>query len=487
MKRSYLAFDLGAESGRAVLADFESGLLSTEDVHRFANEPVFYNGGLHWDVQRLWHEMLRALRRIDSSRTLEGIGVDTWGVDFALLGENGALIENPFHYRDVRTSGIMDDVFRQVSREEIYGMTGIQFMPINTIYQLFAAQRLTPSLLKAATSMVTVPDLFNFWLTGVVACEYTNATTTQLVDPRLRNWATPLFERLGLPGSLPGPIVESGTMLGAIRDDVARGTRLHGTPVITPACHDTGSAFAAILSDSQTAFLSSGTWSLLGVELNEPLINDKARDLNFTNEGGVCGTVRFLKNVMGLWMLQSCRRCWSAAGQPYDYTELMEGARDAKPFQHWVDPDHPSFLRPENMLSAINQFCSETGQGEPASAGEYARLILESLALKYRGVLESIELLTGRRLTTIRIIGGGSANSLLNQFTADCTGRTVIAGPVEATALGNIAMQMLATGAVGSLMEARQVIDRSFPTEVYQPRGTEDWERYRAHRTSRSA
>jgi rhamnulokinase len=475
---SYLAFDLGAESGRAVLGTLHAGVLVTKDVHRFPNEPVEYDGSMHWDIPRLWREMRTALRHIEGV-PIQSMAVDTWGVDYALLGEGFSLLENPYHYRDRRTDGVMDEVFRIAPPEQIYATTGIQFMPINTLYQLFAASRKTPLLFHAARALVTIPDLFNYWLTGRVACEYTNATTTQMVNPRTRDWSRELMRQLGLPQALPAEIVEPGTILGELRPAIAGSTSLTGSLVVTPACHDTGSAVAAIATDARTAFLSSGTWSLVGVELDSPIITDRARELNFTNEGGVCGTTRLLKNVMGLWMLQGCRRCWSNQGQSYGYQELIAEAEGASAFQHWIDPDHPSFLNPENMVDAIDLFCESTGQGKPASPGEYARAILESLALKYRSVLEDIESLTGRRLEQIRIIGGGSANSLLNRLTADCTGKRVIAGPLEATALGNIAMQMLATGAVSSLAEARRVIENSFPLEVFEPEETGSWERYR--------
>ena len=472
--KPYLAFDLGAESGRAVLGHLRSGILTTEEVHRFPNEPVEYGGALHWDVARLWLEVRRSLGNLKTE--LSGIGVDGWGVDYALLGERGELLQNPYHYRDRRTAGAMEEVFRKVPKEGIYRATGIQFMPINTLYQLFAAQRDTPSIVAAAQQLVTIPDLFNFWLTGNAVCEFTNATTTQLVDPLRRNWATGMMQQIGLRPDLPAPIVEPGSLIGPLQPGVAHNSCLTGTPVIAPACHDTGSAVAAISARDGTAFLSSGTWSLLGTELDAPVITDDALRLNFTNEGGVNGTTRLLKNVMGLWMLQGCRNAWVANGNSCDYSDLMEMASCEEPFLHLVDPDDESFLRATDMPGAIADFCRKTHQPAPASPGAYCRCILESLALKYRLVLRSLEQLTKKRCEQIRVIGGGSKNRLLNQFTADATGRRVLAGPAEATALGNLAIQILATGGASSLEEVRAMVDRSFPTEIFEPRNTDKWD-----------
>ena len=473
--KPYLAFDFGAESGRAVLAHLHAGILTIDEVHRFANEPVEYGGSLHWDAPRLWLEVRKALAGLEQIE-LAGIGVDTWGVDYALLGERGELLHNPYHYRDQRTRGVMEEVFRIVPREEIYATTGIQFMPINTLYQLIAAKRDTPQMLRSAQRLVTMPDLFNYWLTGNAVCEYSNATTTQMVNPLTRNWATGLMERLGLPSSLLAPIVEPGATIGTLLPGVARSSLLSGTPVIAPASHDTGSAVASISAREGTAFLSSGTWSLLGTELDAPVLSAEALELNFTNEGGVCGTTRLLKNVMGLWMLQGCRQAWTAQGRTYDYRELMELAGREQPFAHLVNPDDESFLHPANMLTAIDAYCTRTEQPIPTSPGAYVRTILESLALKYRLVLRNLEQVSGGPISQIRVIGGGSKNPLLNQFAADATGRRVLAGPAEATAIGNVAMQILASGGASSLREVRAIVDRSFPTEVFEPLQTDKWD-----------
>jgi rhamnulokinase len=470
---NYLAFDLGAESGRAILGRYESGVLDIREISRFPNEPVRCRGELRWDILRLWHEMKKTFESSSLTR-IESVGVDTWGVDFALIGEKGNLLENPYHYRDARTEGVMDAVFARLSRDAIYSITGIQFLPFNTLYQFYAACRSTPRLIQSADALVTIPDLLNYWMSGNLVSEYTNATTTQLVDARTRTWAPALLDKLDLPSRLLKQIVNPGTVIGKLGSAVS--SRFSGTPVTAPACHDTGSAVAAVSASGRSAFLSSGTWSLLGAEIPDPIITPRARELNFTNEGGVCGTIRLLKNIGGLWLLQSCRRCWANSGKDFSYQELMDAAEESPGFISLFDPDHESFLNPENMLDAISGYCRHTGQKIPSNPPAFTRAILESLAFKYRSVLESLEELTGIRFDDIRIMGGGSKNRLLNQFTADATGRRVLAGPAEATALGNIAMQMLATGAAASLVEARQIIERSFPVEVFEPSKADLWE-----------
>jgi rhamnulokinase len=450
-------------------------VLSLDEVSRFPNEPVQWNGTWQWDILRLWLEVKRGLDRVSGTR-LTSVGVDAWGVDYALLGERGNLLENPYHYRDARNAGIMQAVFERVSREKIYAVTGIQFIQINTLYQLFAACRATPRLIDAADSLLTIPDLFNYWLSGALASEYTSATTTQFIDATTRSWATRLLSEIGLPTRLLKPIVQPGSVVGAIQRSASE--KASGIPVVAPACHDTASAVASVGGGSRSAFISSGTWSLLGTELAAPVLTPKARDLNFTNEGGVGGTIRLLKNIGGLWLLQSCRRSWAAEGKRVEYAALLEAARDddGLAFRSFVDPDYQGFLNPDDMPAAIAAYCRRTGQPEPTTPPAFVRAILESLAFKYRLILEALEEVTGSRFEEIRIVGGGSLNSVLNQFTANATGRRVVAGPVEATALGNISMQMLATGAVSSLAEARQVIERSFPVEHFEPRSADLWD-----------
>jgi rhamnulokinase len=475
---AFLAFDMGAESGRALLGRVQAGLLSVEEIHRFPNGPVLYNEELHWDAPRLWSEMLSALAQAASlaGAQLRGIGVDTWGVDYALLGEKGVLLGNPYHYRDARTEGIMERVFARVPADEIYMRTGIQFMQINTLFQLYAASLKTPRLLQTAQSLVMMPSLFNYWLTGIASCEFTDATTTQFYDPRKRDWSTEIFDELGLPTRILTPITQPGTILGSLLPSVAKPAGLGEVPVVAPASHDTGSAVAAIPFTDAGAFISSGTWSLLGTESPEPVINSEAQRLNFTNEGGVCGTFRLLKNITGLWLLQACRREWQAQGREFTYGQLTELARLSSPFRSLVNPEHPSFLHPGSMPEAIARFCEATEQPVPPDPAAFTRAILESLALKCRFVLEALEQLTGKRYEEIHIVGGGGRNELLNQFTAEALRRRVIVGPVEATALGNVGMQMLATGAATSLAEVRQVIARSFPPQVYEPVEPEKWD-----------
>jgi rhamnulokinase len=476
---TYLAFDLGAESGRGILGRFRSGHLSIEEVGRFRNEPVIENGGLHWDVPRLWREMKSILSSISTRGVehLNGIGVDTWGVDYALLGKNGALLENPFHYRDTRTEGVMDGVLKILSPDIIYSTTGIQFLPFNTLYQLYATQQLAPRMFEIAEHFVTVPDLFNLWLTGKIGCERTNASTTQFLDVHKKEWSTEILNKLGIPTHMLPPLVEAGTILGKPLPELTAGNDvLSGTSVIAPACHDTGSAFAAVHSGKKVALISSGTWSLLGTGLSAPIVTDEARRLNFTNEGGVGGTVRLLKNICGLWLLERCRKDWQSEGRSTEYQELLAQAAVEPPLQQLVNPDDRTFVLPPHMPLAIAEFCSRSGQSKPTGPGQITRAILESLALKYRQVLESLESLVGTQFQEIRIVGGGSRIDLLNQFTADATGRRVFAGPVEATALGNLAMQMVATGAVGSLNEARNLISTSFPARVFEPKNTYRWD-----------
>lgn len=477
-KAAFLAFDVGAESGRALIGRVQYGALTVEEIYRFPNEPVCYNGELHWDAPRLWLEIQRGLARAGSLKgiRLNGIGVDTWGLDYALLGETGTLLENPYHYRDARTEGILDGIFARVSPDEIYARTGVQFMRINTLCQLYAHARSKPNVLKAAERLLTIADLFNFWLTGTAVCEFTIATTTQFYDPVKRGWSTELFDKLDLPCHILAPVIQPRTVIGPLLPSVARAASLSEIPIVAPACHDTASAVAAIASTTEWAFISSGTWSLLGTEVSEPVINSESQRLNFTNEGGVDGRFRLLKNIMGLWLLQQCRQDWNLRGHEYTYRELTQLARNSAPFRSLVDPDHPSFLHPEGMPEAIARFCTATEQPVPNNPAAFTRTIIESLALKYKYVLDLLERLTAKKYEEIHIVGGGAKNELLNQFTAEATARRVIAGPVEAAAIGNIGMQMLAAGNAMSRGEVRQVISRSFPAQIYEPTEPDKWQ-----------
>jgi rhamnulokinase len=471
-----------------VAGSFSGDRLSLQEIHRFANGPVRVAGSLYWDVLRLWEEIRHGLRRYagDYGRGICGIGVDTWGVDFALLDGDGRLLANPSHYRDGRTAGMMEEAFGLISREEIFRHTGIQFMPINTLYQLLAMRVQKAPALAAAQTLLMMPDLFNFWLSGQKACEFTNATTTQFYDPHPPgSWATPLLARLGLPAEILPDVVRPGTVLGPLLPWVAEEVGLDQAPVIATASHDTASAVAAVpvqhshsglAGTPDYAYLSSGTWSLLGAELPEPLITAQSLASNYTNEGGVGGSFRFLKNVVGLWLVQECRRTWAQAGQPLTYDELVTLAAQAPPFGALVDPDDASFLEPGDMPSRIRAFCGRTAQPIPESKGALVRCVLESLALKYRWVLERLEALLGRRCRVLHIVGGGVQNRLLCQFTADAIGRPVVAGPVEATAVGNILVQAIARGHLTGLAEARELVRRSFELSTYQPESAAAWD-----------
>jgi rhamnulokinase len=476
-----LAFDLGATSGRAILGRLGGGKLELQEIHRFPNEPVRYNGELHWDMPRLWREVQAGLHAAERCGPVASIGVDTWGVDYALLGEGGILLENPYHYRDQRTLGMVEKAAGVVGAGRIYDATGTQFLALNTLYQLYAASLRTPKLLAAAESLLTIPDLLNYWLAGVQVCEYTEATTTQFLDRRTRSWATGLLAGLGIPTHFLKPIVQPGAALGGLRAELAQPEALKGAVVIAPACHDTGSAVAAVRTGGATAFLSSGTWSLLGTEVPEAIVSAESRRCNFTNEGGVGGTYRLLKNITGLWLLEESRKVWDQGGRQYSYAELCAMASAEEPARSLIDPDDPLFTAPENMPDAIDAFCARSGQTSPRTPGAYTRAILESLALKYRWVLEQLGGIAGTRFEQVRVIGGGCRNAMLNQFTADATGCRVLAGPAEATALGNIAMQLVGIGAIASIDDARTLIERSFPAEVYEPAGSATWDRAYAH------
>jgi rhamnulokinase len=474
-----LAFDLGAESGRGILGVLDSGRLHLEVVHRFPNGPVRTLDTLHWDVLRLHGEMVNALRICAAQHgRIDSLGVDTWGVDFALMGRGGTLLGNPRHYRDPHTEGVMERAFARVSRAEVFRQTGIQFMRFNTLFQLLALQEARSPLLDAAETLLLIPDLFHYFFTGIKSNEYTDASTSQLLDPRTRGWAWDLVRSFGLPAQIFGSLVQPGTVLGPLRASVAEETGLNPAPVIAPATHDTAAAIAAVpASGASWAYISSGTWSLMGVELPQPLVNEAALAANYTNEGGVAGTIRFLKNIMGLWLVQECRRSWERGGTTYSYDELTRLAEAAPPACSVIDPDDTAFILPPSMPAAIVSYCQRTRQPVPSGPGATVRSALESLALCYRYTLERLEELTGRRLEVIHIVGGGSQNAFLNQLTADACNRSVIAGPVEATAIGNVLVQAIGLGVVGSLAEAREVVRGSFDVSTYTPRNPGAWER----------
>ena len=483
---NFAAIDLGAESGRVMLGRCDGAALQLDEAHRFSNVPVRVAGTLYWDVLRLWADIqqgLAACARL-AGGPIAGVGVDTWGVDFGLLGRDGQLLGNPVHYRDQRTDGMLDEAGRRVPRQEIFERTGIQFMPINTLYQLLALVVDGSPALEAASRLLTIPDLINFWLTGVMANEFTNATTTQCFDPRAGDWAWDLLDRMGIPARIFGPVIQPGTILGPLRPDLSAELGLGQAQVIAPATHDTGSAVAAIpfraaaipFRAADAIYLSSGTWSLMGVELAAPVINEQSLANNFTNEGGVGGTFRLLKNITGLWLVQECRRAWSSQGEELSYATLEQMAERAPAFESLIAANDPRWLAPGDMPARIRQFCRETGQAVPETAGAVIRCVLESLALEYRWVAERLDELAGRHFATIHVIGGGARNGLLNQFTADAANRAVVAGPVEATALGNVLVQAMAAGQLASLADGRALVRHSFPTQAYGPRAYGPWE-----------
>jgi rhamnulokinase len=460
-----IAVDIGADSGRVMRVWLEDGQFHSEEVHRFPNTPVTVSGTIYWDILRLWHEVTAGIDK--AAEGAASLGLNTWGVDFALLDSNGSLVSNPVHYRDSRTNGAMEWVFDRVPRRTIFERTGIQFMQLNSLIQLASMVRDKSPLLDAAATFVMIPDLFNYWFTGEKVCEFTDATTTQAYNPRTQDWDRETLEAIGIPSHIFPQLVLPGTRLG----------EYNGIPVILPACHDTGSAVAGVpLTNKNAAYLSSGTWSLIGLEIAEAVIDDAAYEANVTNEGGVYGTFRFLKNVMGLWLAQQCRAMWRTEGTEYNYDQLTALAEAAEPFRAFVDPDDGSFLPPGDMPARIREFCARTNQPLPETVGQMMRTIYESLAMKYRQSLNRLSSISGQAVTKLHVIGGGTKNKLLCQMTADAINRPVIAGPIEATALGNAVVQMITLGWIGSITEAREIVSRSFPIAHYEPKNIDAWD-----------
>jgi rhamnulokinase len=469
----YLAIDLGASNGRVVAGRWDGARFELRDVHRFDNGPVGVLGHLHWDVLRLWSEIRTGIaRHAADGMPIGGLGVDTWGVDFGLLDVDGALLGNPFHYRDRRTDGMMAAAFEVVPRGDVFRSTGVGPMPINTLFQLFSMVREGSAQLRAARTLLPIPNLFTYWLSGEPVAEYTHATTTQCLDVGGGAWALEILERLGIPSGIFPPIVEPGTVLGPLAADVAEDAGLAARPpVVAVGCHDSASAVAAIPGlDRSSAYISSGTWSVMGVETDRPVVTDEALELGFTNEGGVGRKIRLLRNIPGLWLLQECRRAWQRAGDARSWEDLLAAAEAAPSFGSVVDPDAAGLASAADMPSAIAAECQRTGQPPPVTVGAVARCCLESLALRYRETLRDLEACVGHPLGTIRIVGGGSRNRLLNQLTADACERPVVAGPVEAAALGNVMLQAVATGELAGVGEGRTAIAASAPLERYEPR-----------------
>lgn len=474
--KKYLAFDLGAESGRAIVGTFDGDRLALQEIHRFPNTPVRRGGSIYWNLPALFEHITQAISlSSDLFRgALVSLGVDTWGIDYGLLDGNGKMMGLPYQYRDPRTEGIRDAVVERLGKEFLYDQTGVQLMPINTLYQLLAEP---PDRLDEACDLLFIPDLVNYLLTGVKTTERTFASTSQLYDPRKRDWAVPLLDALDLPRRILQDIGDAGDRLGPLSKRIAHDTGASAVEVVLPGTHDTASAVAAAPAGVGTwAFLSSGTWSVLGIETTRPLMDEMARSLEIGNEIGVCGTVRPLKNISGLWPIQQCRAAWMRDTQPLSYADLTRMAEESTRFVAVIDPDDPSFVQPGHMPARIAEFCERTQQAPPSNRGETVRTIMESLALRYRMVIDAIEGVAGQSIDTLHIVGGGGKNLLLNQFTANSIGRPVVVGPIEATAAGNILMQLLAMGEISSLSEGREIIRRSFDLTVYFPEDVDEWD-----------
>jgi rhamnulokinase len=482
-KRGYLAFDLGAESGRAMLATIESGKVTMHECHRFPTRAVRLPSGYHWDLTGLWANLVEGLRRAgevarEQGITIASLGVDTWGVDFGLIGRSGRLLGLPYAYRDEHHPRGMTKAVDQLGKEAIYEATGLQFLPFNTLFQLIARRDSEPMVLEPANHLLNMPDLLHFFFSGQAVNESTIASTTQMIDPRTGKWATDLLNKLHLPHHFLRETVPAGTKIGAVRREVMEEAGLgeaSAIDVIVPGSHDTASAIAAVpVDESKTsggwAYLSSGTWSLMGAELDEPIISEASRQAAFTNERGVAGKIRFLKNISGLWLVQQTRADFAAQGKEYDYAELTELASEAEPFRTLIDPDHEPFASPGGMLGKVDKFAASTDQPKPETPGQYVRCCLESLALTYRRVLASLDELLGRETKLLHLVGGGGKNELLNQMTADAINRSVIVGPYEGTAVGNALTQAIGAGDVKDLNELRQIVRASFELTTYEPK-----------------
>src|SRR6185437_6590023 len=475
----FVAADLGASSGRLMVGNWNGRVFSLDELHRFPNGGVHIGGSLHWDVSGMWSEIQHGLMLYHErfQDPPAAIGVDAWGVDFALLDRSGELLGNPHHYRDSRTDGIPELVFQQIDARQLFRWTGVQTMQINTIFQLYSMVRSGDPQLKSAEALLMIPDLFHYFLCGKRLVEYTEATTTQMYSPA-NGWARQVLSTLEVPTRILPEVVRPGTKLGSVRTEVLRDIGFAGTfPVVAVASHDTASAVAAIPGmDENSAFISSGTWSLMGVELREPITSDQAYSLGCTNEGGADGSILLIKNLTGLWLLQECQRQWSREGHRYTWNEISAMAATAPAFACLLDVDANDFRAPENMHRAIAEYCRRTMQQNPETIGAIARGCFESLALKYRSVLESLEDVTARRLDTIRIVGGGCLNTLLCQMTADACNRTVVSGPSEASAFGNVMLQAIATGHLANIGAGRAAIAASIQRMTYIPQRTDVWD-----------
>ncbi|MCD8094725.1 MAG: rhamnulokinase [Ruminococcus sp.] len=473
--KKVLAIDFGASSGRAVLGEFDGKKISMTELHRFSNDPVFLGGTLYWDVLRLFHEIKQSLIRVKPFG-VESVAIDTWGVDFGLVDADGRLLENPVHYRDSRTSGMLDEAFKLIDKQRFYEITGNQFMEINTAFQLLSLVKNRPDLLERADKLVMMPDLFSFLLSGKIVSERSIASTTQLFDANKRNWSDEVISALGIKSSLMPGIVKSGSVIGKLSDSICKELDMQPIDVISVCGHDTQSALAACPAEEKDfIFLSSGTWSLFGTELDKPIINEDSFRLNVTNELGVEDKTSFLKNIIGLWLIQESRRQWLREGREYSFMQLEEMARNASGFKRFIDPDSPEFTPAGNIPERIKKYCERTAQPIPQSDGEIMRCIYESLALKYRTAKGELEQSTGKQFDKIYMFGGGTKDKLLSQLTANACGCEVTSGPVEATALGNIGVQLMALGEISSLSQLREIVRTSEKLYSFEPTDCSAW------------
>jgi len=485
MSKQVLTFDFGASSGRAILGKFDGERIELTEVHRFDNNPVMVRGTFYWDALALFHEIKQGITKARGLGTFSSIGIDTWGVDFGLLDQNGDLMQNPVNYRDARTAGTAEDMSKKISMEDLYNATGVQVMEINTIFQLYSLAQKHPELLEKADCALLMPDLFGYFLTGKKAAEFSIASTTQMLDPVTKSWNKKLMNTLNIPDRLFPDVVKPGTVLGEVSQDICEELGIHDVKVISVTGHDTACAAAAApASEEDFIFISCGTWSLFGTELKSPIISEESRRHNITNEGGYNGTTTFLKNIIGLWLIQETRRQYRREGKEYSYNDLEKYSVASEPFKYFIDPDAPEFVAPGNIPERMKAYCRRTGQGTPETVGEIMRCIYESLAMAYRHAFEQIQDCTGKAYRDIHMLGGGTKDTLLCSMTANSTGCKIIAGPIEATAMGNVAVQLMAQGDIANLAEAREVIANSFETIEYLPKEEAAWsEAYRRYRT----
>lgn len=477
--KKYIAFDIGASNGRCIVGNFDGSRISLEEINRFENGYVQVMDHYYWNILHIFNEVKNSLRKSASlyKEELVGIGVDTWGLDFALFDKQGCMISNPYCYRDPQTNGMIEEAFKRVPREELFRTTGLQFMQINSLYQMLAMVTSESPTLKIANKFLMIPDIINYWLTGKAVCEYTNASNSQFLDARSKKWAYPIIEAMEIPNHIFPEIIEAGNIIADVQQSILDETNLNQLPVIATVTADTGAAVASVPADIENfAYLSSGTWGLLGVELPQPMLTDKVLEFNFGNEGGVFNTIRLLRNIPNLWLVQECRRIWSLDGQHHSWEELIHMAEDADPFIGYIDPDQQQFLIPDNMPHTIQETCQKTGQRVPQSKGDLIRVSLENLAFKYRHTIDKLTKILGRTPETFHIVGGGARNKLLCQYAANACNMPVIVGPEEATALGNIMVQMIALGDLKDHAEGRELIKKSFPTEKYFPQNPSMWE-----------